>query len=107
MGDKNRNIIWNIRFRRVPAGIYCRSRTVAVRSSDAGSHKIPLADPGVLGISSGASAGAVCAMVLGMFSIFGGYSVIVGATAGVFDYYVHEDRLFGDVSHPPSWYWQE
>lgn len=44
--------------------------------------KNSLADPYVLGISSGASAGAVCAMILGMFSIFGGYSVIVGATAG-------------------------
>ena len=44
--------------------------------------KNPLADPYVLGISSGASAGAVCAILLGWFSFMGGYSVIFGATAG-------------------------
>lgn len=69
MGDKNRKYYLEYPFPESSAGIYCRSRTVAVRSSDAGSHKNSLADPYVLGISSGASAGAVCAMVLGMFSI--------------------------------------
>ena len=44
--------------------------------------KNPLADPYVLGISSGASAGAVGVIILGWFSFLGGYSVIFGATLG-------------------------
>ena len=44
--------------------------------------KNPLADPYVLGISSGASAGAVSVIILGWFSFLGGYAVIFGATLG-------------------------
>ncbi len=53
-----------------------------MRHADAGSDKNPLADPYVLGISSGASAGAVSVIILGLFSFLGGYSVIFGATLG-------------------------
>ena len=42
----------------------------------------PIADPYVLGISSGASAGAVSVIILGWFSFLGGYAVIFGATLG-------------------------
>ena len=42
----------------------------------------PIAGPFVLGISSGASAGAVSVIILGLFSFMGGYSVIFGATLG-------------------------
>ncbi len=44
--------------------------------------KNSLADPYVLGISSGASAGAVCAILFGWFSFAGNYSVMFGATIG-------------------------
>jgi len=44
--------------------------------------KNSLADPYVLGISSGASAGAVCAILLGWFSFAGNYNVMFGATIG-------------------------
>ncbi len=41
-----------------------------------------LADPYVLGVSSGASTGAVTAIILGWFSFFGTYSVSTGAFVG-------------------------
>lgn len=44
--------------------------------------KNSLADPYVLGISSGASAGAVCAILFGWFSFAGNYNVMFGATIG-------------------------
>lgn len=44
--------------------------------------KNSLADPYVLGISSGASTGAVCAILFGWFSFAGGYNVMFGSTIG-------------------------
>lgn len=46
--------------------------------------KNSLADPYVLGISSGASAGAVCSILFGWFAFAGQYHVMFGATAGAF-----------------------
>ena len=44
--------------------------------------KNALADPYVLGISSGASAGAVCAIITGCFHFAGGYGTMFGAICG-------------------------
>ncbi len=44
--------------------------------------KNSLADPYVLGISSGASAGAVCVIIFGWFGFAGAYRTIFGATLG-------------------------
>ena len=44
--------------------------------------KNPLADPYVLGISQGASAGAVAAIVYGFLSFLGGYGTMAGAFLG-------------------------
>jgi iron complex transport system permease protein len=44
--------------------------------------KNSLADPYVLGISSGASSGAVCVILFGWFSFAGNYNVMFGATIG-------------------------
>lgn len=41
-----------------------------------------LADPYVLGVSSGASTGAVIAIIWGWFSFFGNYNVSAGAFIG-------------------------
>ncbi|WP_328585666.1 FecCD family ABC transporter permease [Morganella psychrotolerans] len=41
-----------------------------------------LADPYILGVSSGASAGAVSAIVLGLFSSVSPYNIYIGAFAG-------------------------
>lgn len=42
----------------------------------------PLADPYILGISSGSSVGATAAILLGTFSAFGNYGISVGAFLG-------------------------
>lgn len=80
--DNVETIIWNIRLPRVlmawivgaglsVCGVLMQTLT-----------KNSLADPYVLGISSGASAGAVCSIILGCFSFMGGYATIFGATLG-------------------------
>lgn len=42
----------------------------------------PLADPYILGVSSGAAMGATASIILGMFSSFGLYGVSIGAFCG-------------------------
>lgn len=75
-------IIWNIRLPRVLlAGIVGAGLSVCGVLMQALT-KNSLADPYVLGISSGASAGAVCAIIVGCFDFMGGYSTIFGATLG-------------------------
>lgn len=64
------------------ACVVCRCRTFCVWSTDAGVDKNALADPYVLGISSGASAGAVCAIITGCFHFAGGYGTMFGAICG-------------------------
>ncbi|MEI3525196.1 MAG: iron chelate uptake ABC transporter family permease subunit [Eubacteriales bacterium] len=79
---KTENIIWNIRFPRVLMAFIVGAGLALCGVLMQAPTKNPLADPYVLGISSGASAGAVCAILLGGLSSMGGYSVIFGATAG-------------------------
>ncbi len=80
--DKTENIIWNIRLPRVFMAFIVGAGLALCGVLMQALTKNSLADPYVLGISSGASAGAVCAIVLGWFSFLGGYSVIFGATLG-------------------------
>ena len=75
-------IIWNIRFPRVlMAWIVGAGLSVCGVLMQALT-KNTLADPYVLGISSGASTGAVCAIILGCFRFMGGYSTTFGAILG-------------------------
>lgn len=75
-------IIWNIRFPRVIMAFIVGAGLSVCGVLMQALTKNSLADPYVLGISSGASAGAVSAIVLGWFSFMGGYSTIAGATLG-------------------------
>ena len=79
---KTENIIWNIRFPRVLMAFIVGAGLSLCGVLMQALTKNPLADPYVLGISSGASAGAVGVIILGWFSFLGGYSVIFGATLG-------------------------
>ena len=79
---KTENIIWNIRFPRVVMAFLVGAGLAVCGVLMQALTKNPLADPYVLGISSGASAGAVSEIVLGVFSFLGGYSVMAGATIG-------------------------
>ena len=80
--QKTENIIWNIRFPRVIMAFIVGAGLSLCGVLMQALTKNPLADPYVLGISSGASAGAVSVIILGLFSFMGGYSVIFGATLG-------------------------
>ena len=75
-------IIWNVRFPRVLMAFIVGAGLSLCGVLMQALTKNSLADAYVLGISSGASAGAVCAIVLGWFSFMGGYSTIFGATVG-------------------------
>ena len=77
--QKTENIIWNIRFPRVIMAFIVGAGLSLCGVLMQALTKNPLADPYVLGISSGASAGAVSVIILGLFSFMGGYSVIFGA----------------------------
>ena len=79
---KTENIIWNIRFPRVLMAFIVGAGLSLCGVLMQALTKNPLADPYVLGISSGASAGAVGVIILGWFGFMGGYSVIFGATLG-------------------------
>ena len=80
--DNVETIIWNIRLPRVLMACIVGAGLSVCGVLMQALTKNSLADPYVLGISSGASAGAVCAIVLGLFSFMGGYSTMFGATLG-------------------------
>ena len=81
--EKNtESIIWTLRMPRIFLSFVVGSGLSLCGILMQALTKNSLADPYVLGISSGASAGAVCAILFGWFSFFGNYNVIVGATVG-------------------------
>ena len=75
-------IIWNIRFPRVIMSCIVEAGLSVCGVLMQALTKNALADPYVLGISAGASDGAVAAIVLGWFGFMGGYSTITGAVLG-------------------------
>lgn len=82
IAENTQNIIWHLRVPRVLLGMM-----VGVNLSLAGVTmqaftKNPLADPYILGISSGASFGAVLIMVTGLFTVLGEYRIQIGAFTG-------------------------
>ena len=78
------DIVWNIRFRRVLMAVVVGAGLSVSGVVMQAVVRNPLADPYVLGLSSGASLGATLAILLGAFSWFGAYGVSVGAFLGAF-----------------------
>ena len=76
------NIIWEIRFPRVLLGALCGSGIALCGVLMQCVTKNPIAEPYMLGISSGASCGAVAVIVLGGISSIGINSISIGAFAG-------------------------
>ncbi|MBQ6631386.1 MAG: iron ABC transporter permease, partial [Romboutsia sp.] len=76
------NIIWEIRFPRVLLGALCGSGIALCGVLMQCVTKNPIAEPYMLGISSGASCGAVAVIVLGGISSIGISSISVGAFVG-------------------------
>lgn len=76
------NIVWFLRTPRVLLGLMigcCLSLSgVGMQTFT----KNPLADPYILGISSGASCGAVISMLTPIFNFAGKYSIVIGAFVG-------------------------
>jgi iron complex transport system permease protein len=73
------NIVWLIRFPRVLMAVCVGAGLAVVGVTMQAVVRNPLADPYILGISSGASVGAVAVLGLGMFAFAGVYAVSFGA----------------------------
>lgn len=71
-------ILWNIRLPRIVLGLLVGGSLGLAGAALQGVFRNPLAEPGIIGVSSGSAAGAVGAIVLG-FSIFGVGGVAVSA----------------------------
>lgn len=75
-------ILWQIRIPRTIFAAFCGMGLSLCGLVLQTMTRNDLADPYVLGVSSGASTGAVIAIILGWFSFFGNYNVSAGAFIG-------------------------
>lgn len=76
------DIIWNIRFPRVLMAVAVGAGLSVSGVVMQAVVRNPLANPYILGISSGASLGATMSIILGSFAFFGNYGVSIGAFLG-------------------------
>lgn len=72
-------IIWNIRMPRVLLGMIVGAGLALVGTMMQALVRNSLADPYILGVSSGASVGATLVILLGVFSVFGTYALSLAA----------------------------
>ena len=80
--EAHENIVWLIRFPRVLLAIFVGGGLAVTGVAMQALVRNPLADPYLLGVSSGASIGAVLAIGLGFFTFAGVYGISVGAFIG-------------------------
>jgi len=76
------NIVWHLRFPRVLLGGIVGAGLAAVGVSMQAVVRNPLADPYILGISSGAAVGAVLVLSFGVLAFAGAYAISIAAFAG-------------------------
>ncbi|MBW6411734.1 FecCD family ABC transporter permease [Clostridium weizhouense] len=76
------SIVWNIRLPRVLLSVLVGSGLSLSGIAMQALTKNSLADPYILGISSGASSGAVATIMFGCFSFLSSYSTMIGAFIG-------------------------
>ncbi|MGM7635147.1 FecCD family ABC transporter permease [Bacillus sp. Hm123] len=76
------NIVWNLRFPRVILAVIAGAGLAINGTSVQALVRNSLADPYILGVSSGASVGATLVIIFGAFSIFGQYALITAAFIG-------------------------
>ena len=76
------NIVWRIRFPRVLLAALVGSALAVVGVTMQAMVKNPLADPYLLGVSSGASVGAVSVLAGGAFAFAGSHALSLGAFLG-------------------------
>ena len=83
IGKSQETIIWNIRLPRVLLGVLVGASLSMAGASFQGMFKNPMADPYVIGISSGAALGATIAIILKLeFTILGFSSISIFAFIG-------------------------
>lgn len=75
-------IIWEIRFPRVLLGAIVGAGLSVVGVAIQALVRNSLADPYILGVSSGASVGATLVILFGAFSLYGQYALSIGAFLG-------------------------
>lgn len=75
------DVLWEIRFPRVVLAVLVGASLGCAGAVMQGSFSNPLAEPGVVGVSSGAATGAVAQIVLG-FTFGGTWSIVVAAFIG-------------------------
>ncbi|HMM46668.1 MAG TPA: iron ABC transporter permease [Thiobacillaceae bacterium] len=76
------NIVWLIRLPRVLLAALVGAGLAVVGVTMQAMVRNPLADPYLLGVSSGASMGAVCVLAYSMLGFAGGYALPLGAFSG-------------------------
>jgi iron complex transport system permease protein len=74
-------VLWNIRFPRVALGVLVGASLGCAGALLQGGFSNPLAEPGVIGVSSGAAVGAVLVITLGLVP-FGGWTITAAAFTG-------------------------
>ena len=74
-------VLWNIRLPRVLLAVLAGGALAIAGASLQGVFRNPLADPSIIGVSSGAALGAVAAIVAGI-SFLGSFSLAIAAFAG-------------------------
>jgi iron complex transport system permease protein len=80
--DVARVILWDIRFPRILMGLFVGASLAITGAALQALVRNPLADPYVLGISSGAAFGATIGLALGLGSIAGGFGLPLFAFIG-------------------------
>lgn len=80
--DSTAIIILNIRLPRVLMAVVIGAGLAISGTVMQAIVRNPLADPYILGISSGSSVGATAAILLGTFAVFGNYGISIGAFLG-------------------------
>lgn len=79
--DTADSVLWQIRLPRVALAVVVGGTLGCAGTLMQGSFANPLAEPGIIGVSSGAALGAVLSIVLGV-SVFGSWSVALAAFVG-------------------------
>jgi iron complex transport system permease protein len=75
------SVLWDIRFPRVALALLVGGSLGCAGAAMQGTFSNPLAEPGIVGVSSGAAVGAVTAIVLGVTAL-GTWSITAAAFAG-------------------------
>lgn len=76
------NIVWQVRFPRVLLGVMIGAGLALAGTGIQALVRNSLADPYILGVSSGASVGATLVILVGLFDIFGQYALSFAAFLG-------------------------